>query len=196
YVRPARLVDAADFAAVQRRSWQASAATMAIPEPPELEHMERLWERSITVPPSDRHQTWVAVDRTPDSETVVGVAAVAPASDPDVDANRCIELLVLTVQPESRGRGHGSRLLSAALDTAGERGESEAVAWVASGDDGTRRFLESAGWIADGAFRTLSDDEENPEAALRQVRLATSLALDADEAPSDDALSEKAPPGD
>jgi len=83
---------------------------------------------------------------------------------------------VLSVDPAHRGRGHGSRLLSAALQTATSAGEQEAVAWIASGDDLLRRFLESAGWAADGAHRTLADDGDGPIASeLRQVRLGTLL---------------------
>jgi GNAT superfamily N-acetyltransferase len=171
------LLDAADYAAVQHRSWSAAVKALALPEPPELSHMERAWERAITVPPDGRHVSWVAVDRAADAEKVRGVAAVAPASDPDLDADAVIELIVLAVDPAWRGRGHGSRLLVASMQTAATSGEREAVTWVASGDDETRRFLEASGWAADGAFRTLAEGDAEPgqEIELRQVRLATSL---------------------
>ena len=81
---------------------------------------------------------------------------------------------MLTVAPEHRGRGHGSRLLTAALQTAAADGEREAVVWVASADDALRRFLEAAGWAADGAYRTLATDGD-ATTELRQVRLGTSL---------------------
>jgi GNAT superfamily N-acetyltransferase len=177
FVRPARLIDAADFAAVQHRSWSEAAKALDLPAPPAAEQMERAWEHAITVPPTERHRSWVAVDRSLEGEAVRGVAALAPASDPDLDPEVVIELVVLAVDPDWRERGHGSRLLVAALQTAADAGDREAVAWVASGDDGTRRFLEEAGWIADGAFRTLAqgDSESNEGGELRQVRLATSL---------------------
>jgi GNAT superfamily N-acetyltransferase len=117
----------------------------------------------------------VAIDTSGGDEEVVGAAALAPASDPDLDADSCVELLVLTVDPERRGTGHGSRLLTAALQTAAADGEREAVVWVASADDSLRRFLEAAGWAADGAFRTLATDGDGDAAELRQVRLGTSL---------------------
>jgi GNAT superfamily N-acetyltransferase len=172
FVRPARLIDAAAFAEVQRRSWGAVAEALGLPEPPDPDHMERAWQRAITAPPTERHRSWVAVERSAEGEVVHGIAVVAPASDPDVDEAHCVELLVLTVDPDARGCGHGSRLLVAAMQTAADGGEHEAVAWIASGDDTLRRFLEESGWAADGAFRTLSDPDS---ADLRQVRLATSL---------------------
>lgn len=193
FVRPARLVDAEAFAAVQRRSWAHAAAEHALPEPPDPDEMVRAWERAITVPPSPRHRSWVAVDRSPTGEVVHGAAATAPASDPDLDVERCVEVVVLAVDPPARGRGHGSRLVSAAMDAATADGAGEAVTWVASDDDRTRRFLEGGGWAADGAFRTLEGDNPGPDdnpgvsgpAELRQVRLATSLRPPDDLEPGD-----------
>ena len=180
FVRPARLIDAADFAAVQHRSWSAAAEALELPAPPDAAHIERAWERAITVPPTQRHRSLIAVDRFADGEVVRGVAAVAPASDPDLDPSDCVELVVLAVDPQWRGRGHGSRLMAAAMQAAADSGEREAVTWVASGDDATRRFLEASGWVADGAFRTLTEGDSEPDQdgevrELRQVRLATSL---------------------
>ena len=176
FVREARLSDAAEFAAVQHRAWTAASAELGLPGAPELSHIERGWERAITVPPSKRHHSWVAVEVGAADSRVVGVAAVAPASDPDLDDETAIELVLLTVDPSARRRGHGSRLLTAAMHSARDAGEPEAVAWLASADDATRQFLEGAGWAADGAFRTLADGDETDGGQLRQLRLATSLA--------------------
>lgn len=187
FVRRARLIDAAGFAAVQRRSWLTAAADLALPPPPDAGEMERSWEKAVIAPPSDRHSTWVAVETSSDGESVVGAAALVPAADPDLDATTCLELVVFAIDPDHHGKGHGSRLLTAALQTASDAGEQEAVTWVAAGDDALRRFLEGAGWAADGAHRTLSADEptasevvdEGPAPGsvthLRQVRLGTSL---------------------
>lgn len=191
FVRPARLIDAAGFAAVQRRAWVADAGDLGLPAPPSPGAMERSWERAVTAPPSDRHSTWVAIETGAGDESVVGAAALAPASDPDLDADSCLELVVFAIDPDHRGKGHGSRLLTAAMQVAADSAEHEAVAWVAAGDDALRRFLEGAGWAADGAHRTLAtDDPVSPDdpaspgdtaspgdlvAELRQVRLATRL---------------------
>ena len=185
FVRPARLIDAAGFAAVQRRSWLAAATDFALPPPPEASEMERSWEKAVMAPPSDRHSTWVAIETSSHSESVVGAAALAPAGDPDLSSETCLELVVFTVDPDHRGKGHGSRLLTASMQTAADAREQEAVAWVAAGDDALRRFLEESGWAADGAHRTLSTDDPaapddegqapEPVAQLRQVRLGTRL---------------------
>jgi GNAT superfamily N-acetyltransferase len=177
FVRAARLTDAEAFARVQHRSWQRASDDLGLPGPPDLAAVERGWERAVTAPPSPRHRTWVAVQATPDGEQVVGVAGVAPASDPDLDPATVVELVLLAVDPDVRRRGHGSRLLTAAIQTAADEGEREAVTWVPSVDDSSRAFLEEAGWVADGAYRTLAGapEPDADEVELRQVRLATSL---------------------
>jgi GNAT superfamily N-acetyltransferase len=190
FVRAARLIDAGGFAAVQRRSWVAARNELRLPPPPDAELMERSWERAVVAPPSERHHTWVALETSGSAEIVVGAAALAPASDPDLDPASCLELLVFTVDPEHRSHGHGSRLLTASVQTAAAAGEREAVVWLASGDDLLRRFLESAGWAADGAHRTLATDPDDADddadagdpddadagaSTLRQVRLGTIL---------------------
>lgn len=183
FVRAARVIDAGGFAAAQRLSWLAAANDLGLPAPPDADFMQRSWERAVMAPPSDRHRTWVAVEMSDGEELIVGAAALAPASDPDLDSDGCVEVLVLTVAPEHRGRGHGSRLLTAALQTAAADGEREAVAWVAGADDNLRRFLEAAGWAADGAYRALATGAPPAEgeaadgraAELRQVRLGTLL---------------------
>jgi GNAT superfamily N-acetyltransferase len=194
FVRPARLIDAADFAAVQHRAWLAASAELGLPQPPALAHIERGWERAITAPPSNRHSTWVAYTPAPvpdadmpragmppaDSraDRIVGAAAIAPASDPDVDPETTVELVLLAVEPTARRRGHGSRLVTAAMDFASSGGAEEAVAWIASADDAMRRLLEESGWIADGAFRTLESTDAADGDQVRQVRLSTSLGTD------------------
>lgn len=176
-VREARLLDAQAFAGVQHRSWQEASARLGVPGPPERTVVERAWERAIAVPPSGRHRTWVAIDAASGADEVVGVAAVAPATDPDLRVESTVELVLLAVDPPHRGSGHGSRLLHASLQTAADDGESEAVTWVPSVDDDLRRFLEDSGWAPDGAFRTLAGAPaaDADEVELRQVRLATRL---------------------
>jgi ribosomal protein S18 acetylase RimI-like enzyme len=80
----------------------------------------------------------------------------------------------LTVDPEDRGRGHGSRLLQAAMDTIAADRFRRAVCWVVASDDAVRRFLTEAGWGPDGAHRELDLDGTGAVTA-KQIRLHTQL---------------------
>jgi ribosomal protein S18 acetylase RimI-like enzyme len=170
-VRLARLADVEAAAAAQLRAWQSDGV---IP-PTALEgHDEsvvaRGWERAVLAPPSRRHQLLVALD----GDHVVGLAAIAPATDPDCDPETDTELLLLVVDPDARHQGHGSRLLAAAAHHAADGGALRLYVWVAANDDLLRAFLDAADWAADGAHRTL-DRYGDETVLLRQVRLGTTL---------------------
>jgi N-acetylglutamate synthase-like GNAT family acetyltransferase len=161
------------MAEVQRRTW---ATTSGVPgggeSVPDIDVVTRAWERAVMVPPSERHSVWVATD----NDAVVGLAALAPTSDPDLDVASTSELLLLAVDPDSRTHGHGSRLLSATMQSVSESGVPVAVAWVIGGDDQARAFLESAGWAPDGAHRVLAQsDDDAPADRMGQIRMATDL---------------------
>ena len=108
-------------------------------------------------------------------EEVVGLAVIAPASDPDESPDSVAEVAELVVRPGATREGHGSRLLAAAVDHARGEGRTALVVWCGTGDDARRAFLESAGLAPDGATRTLDD---GAGATWRQVRLAASIADD------------------
>lgn len=179
-VRPARLTDVDALADVQLAGW---AATPGLPSPVQLptrDDVIRAWERAVVAPPSARHAVWSALA----DDHVVGLAAVAPATDPDLDGRTTSELLTLVIDPHQRGHGHGSRLLAAAMQGLREAGVQVAVCWLPTQDDRTRAFLSSAGWAADGAFRTLAEPEATPDAEhLRQLRLGTDLTAEPPGAP-------------
>jgi GNAT superfamily N-acetyltransferase len=199
-VRRARLIDAATFAAIQLQAWRDAAGRLPLPEPPDPAVAERSWERAIIAPPSPRHSTWVATQNDNEQERIVGAAALSPALDPDLDPASWLELLVLAVDPDHRNAGHGSRLLNAVMDDAAAAGETGTVVWLTTGDDVGRRFLQSAGWSADGAHRELTNDLDGEAGdsgegegtgddggdggdaagrSLRQLRLATLLTAPA-----------------
>ncbi|MCW2555805.1 MAG: GCN5-related N-acetyltransferase, partial [Mycobacterium sp.] len=69
-------------------------------------------------------------------------------------------------------RGHGSRLLAAAVDHGRADGMTRAIAWIPERDSATREFLISAGWAPDGLARAL----DTGAGELREIRLHTSLA--------------------
>jgi GNAT superfamily N-acetyltransferase len=137
--------------AVQAAVWREAYATvlpdaaLAVVTPAAF---ARAWTDSLANPPSGAYRLLVACA----GDEVVGFAAVGPCRDPDatgIDG----ELLVGGVSPDARRRGHGSRLLNAAVDTAGATGFARVRTWLLDSDEATRTFLEAAGFVPDGARR-------------------------------------------
>ena len=86
-----------------------------------------------------------------DGRAVVGVARLGPA---ETGLSGPIgEVRAVTVVPDRWGRGIGRRLLEAAVEELRWAGYGEAVAWPLEADRRGRRFLERAGWEADGGER-------------------------------------------
>nr|WP_156612006.1 GNAT family N-acetyltransferase [Auraticoccus cholistanensis] len=163
--------EAAQLAALQRRAWAArgevgAAALAGI----DLAAMVAGWEDAIARPPLARCRVLVAVDG---SGGVVGFATTLPSTDSDAEQGSDGEVGEFVVDPVSVGRGHGSRLLHACVDTLRADGFSRARCWLASDDDALRRFLVEAGWAPDGAHRELG--AEDGTVRLRQVRLHTDI---------------------
>lgn len=169
-VRPARAADAAAVADLQVRTWKEAYAGILPPTAIEALHdadAEARWRDAITAPPSARHHVLVAVD----GGRLAGFVACAPADDADRDPTTDDEVIALAVAPEHQRRGHGSRLLAAAVDTMREDGVTTALAWLFTADAATQAFYESTGWARDGATRALDMGEP-----VEQVRLHTALA--------------------
>jgi GNAT superfamily N-acetyltransferase len=165
-VRRARPADTDAMAALTLASWQTQPTDLLPAEALEAVSLDAVaadWREAVSAPPSMRHVVLVALE----ADTVVGYAVLAPSRDPDSDGQSG-EIGDLVVREDRTRHGHGSRLLSAAVDTLRETGGGELLVWVAVGDDARMAFLASAGLVADGASRTL---EGGPgAAALRQVR--------------------------
>ncbi len=172
-VRPARPDDAAAVAAVTLASWQGPYAEL-LPtgalDGVTVDDLVAEWRTTLTSLPTSRHLVLVALE----GETVVGHVLVEPASDPDVSgADDRSELVDLVVHPDHQRRGHGSRLLAAAVDIARSSGVTELTTWVVAVDRPRASFLRSAGFEADGAERTLDTGPETK--AVAQTRWATTL---------------------
>ncbi len=168
-VRAARAEDAAALARVQARAWQHDYRD-TLPDAALDGDFTEPWRQAVAEPPSPRHRV-LAACAGPD---VVGLATLTPAEDPDRDPVTDAELGALVVDPDHRRQGHGSRLLAAAADHLRGDGFTTAVTWVDAGDDARRAFLESAGWAADGAHRSL-DLRGDGAVVVRQLRLHTDL---------------------
>ena len=171
-VRVAWADDAAAIAAVQLRTWPETYAGLVPAEalPTEVEPVAAAWRESLTRPADARNRVLVALERN----RVTGFVLTSPAADPDCDPVADGELSELTVEPSERGKGHGSRLLQAAVDTLVADRFTRGVSWVVTGDDATRRFLTEAGWAPDTAHREL-DLDGTGATTVKQVRLHTAL---------------------
>lgn len=169
YVRPARSQDAGEIARIQLATWRA-AYRRILPRQV-LDNLDeawlaRRWTAAVHEPPSVAHRVLVAVEQAEQSY-LVGFAAFGPA-DAEAEAPEepaealgpgVVAITDLLVEPRWGRRGHGSRLLAAAVDHWRDDGFTRAVAWAFDGDAATRSFLTGAGWEPDGAARALDVDD-------------------------------------
>ncbi|MGH2600633.1 MAG: GNAT family N-acetyltransferase [Dehalococcoidia bacterium] len=164
YVRPARPGDAEQVARVQLTTWR-TAYPQFIPrfaiDEVDADWLAQRWHAAITEPPSPQHHVLVAVEQADESH-VVGFAAIGPADEaalaPDETPEGWQDVAAITdllVEPRWGRRGHGSRLLAAAVDLWRADGFATAVAWAFEKDVATVKFLTSTGWERDGAARAL-----------------------------------------
>jgi GNAT superfamily N-acetyltransferase len=170
-VRIAWADDAEAIASIQARAWATSYAGL-VPATRELQEADfaGVWRDALSHPVDARHRALVALERN----RVVGFAITTPATDPDCDPVTDGELMELTVDADERGKGHGSRLLQAAVDTLAADRFTRAVTWLLAEDETMRTFFGEAGWAPDTAHRTL-DLDGTGVTQVKQVRLHTAL---------------------
>ena len=175
-VRPARPDDAAEIARIQVDTWRTAYQAVlpaAVLDGLAPEAAEPAWAAAIGTPPSPRHHVLVAME----GEWRVGFAALAPADgsgdvqDDDPDPERTVVIAPMLVAPRWGRRGHGSRLLAAAVAHARQDGMARAIAWIPEADEISREFLISAGWAPDGLVRAL----DTGAGELREIRLHVSI---------------------
>ncbi len=173
-VRPARPDDAAELGRIQVETWRTAyddVVPAAVLAGLSAETAAASWQQAISAPPSARHHVLVAMEQ----DWRVGFVAIGPADDlepDDPEAELTASVALLVVEPRWGRRGHGSRLLAAAVEHARADGMTRAIAWLPEGDKVTRDFLVSAGWAPDGLARAL----DTGAGELREVRLHTLLA--------------------
>ncbi|SED37404.1 Acetyltransferase (GNAT) family protein [Nocardioides exalbidus] len=171
-VRIAWADDAEAIAAVQGRAWPEMYADL-LPAgvlPSDVEVVAAQWRQLLARPADARNRVLVALERN----RVVGFALTSPAADPDCDPVADGELAEMTLDPGERAKGHGSRLLQAAVDTLAADRFTRAVSWINAGDDALRAFLTEAGWAPDTAHREL-DLDGSGATRVKQVRLHTAI---------------------
>ena len=152
-VRVAWADDATAIADLQLRAWRDLYAGLVPVEalPTDVEAAAEQWRSSLARSKDARNRVLVALERN----RVVGFAVTCPGSDPDCDPVTDAELMEFTVDPGERGKGHGSRLLQAAIDTMIADRFTRSVLWAMSADDALRGFLTEARWAPHTARREL-----------------------------------------
>lgn len=170
-MRTARPADVDAVARVQAAVWRAAydgvvdqiALDQFVPE-----NFAGPWQSALATPPSPVHRLLVATEL----DEVVGFVAIGPT---DGDEG---EILAGGVDPERRHRGHGSRLLNAAVDTLAANARTAVRTRVLERDTLLVRFLAESGFIASGGFtdRVVTADG----ASVREIELHTGLGDDGD----------------
>ncbi|HEY7100393.1 MAG TPA: GNAT family N-acetyltransferase [Mycobacteriales bacterium] len=155
-VRAARPADVPEIARIQVDTWR-TAYTRFLPESVlaalDVTAAAQAWEAAVVSPPSPEHHVLVATE----GSYTVGFVAVGPSGEEDARPGEA-EVAALLVEPRWGRRGHGSRLLAAAVDYLRQDGMTGLVAWVPDGDRASTAFYESAGWEPDGTARILEAD--------------------------------------
>jgi ribosomal protein S18 acetylase RimI-like enzyme len=165
-VRPARDADAPAVAATTLAAWRAAYADRL---PPEVlagldpDAATETWRAAIADPGPNR--LLVACS----GPEVVGYASLGPGDGPGA------ELGELEVAPAHQRRGHGSRLLAAAVDHLRAQGFSSVLTWIDEADAARAAFLESAGFAPDALARVLDLDGAGT-VTVRQRRWSALLA--------------------
>jgi GNAT superfamily N-acetyltransferase len=168
-VRPARADDVDEIARIHVDTWRHGYAGI-LPAPVldalTADAARAAWADAVLAAPSPRHHVLVAVE----GRWTVGFTAVAPAEDlqpddPEPETTAAISPLV--VEPRWARRGHGSRLMAAAVDVARGDGMTRGITWIPEHDTVSREFLAGSGWGPDGLARVL----DTGAGELREIRL-------------------------
>jgi GNAT superfamily N-acetyltransferase len=179
YVRPARADEAGEIARIQLSTWRTAYRRLLprhVLDELDPQWLAGRWREAVDAPPSGRHRVLVAVEQAQTSQ-IVGFGAFGPADEAPAPGEllspSVAAITELLVEPRWGRRGHGSRLLAAAVDLWRADGFATALAWVYEQDQASRKFLTGAGWAPDGARRALDVDG----LLVPQLRLHVSLDL-------------------
>ncbi|MGW5050030.1 N-acetyltransferase family protein [Actinokineospora sp. NPDC004072] len=177
-VRPALPTDVAEIARIQVTTWQTGYADLLPPDvlaSLDAEAAATQWLRTVEQGPASvlvaTEGRWVvgfcSAGPSPESESAAADGSPAP------DAATVGLVATLLVEPRWGRRGHGTRLLAAAVDALRGAGMTRAIAWTPEQNTAGKRFYQRAGWTPDGVLRTL-DAGGRP---LREIRFTGPVAL-------------------
>jgi len=159
-VRPARAGEEEAITKIQIDSWVGAIGERLGRNRHDAFDYEAIvtgWTTSISQPPTPGHVVFVATC----NGDVVGFAAVAPPN----------QIIAFEIDPERRRRGHGSRLLAAAVDHLKAHGATEIKLWSLSNDTIRTGFLREAGFGETGMTRKL----DGPGTAIEEKLWHASL---------------------
>lgn len=159
-VRPALASDAREIAALQIESWKATLGDDIAPEvfdAFDVDAMEQQWSTSITATPGAGYGVLTALS----GHQIVGYVAVAPGT-----------IVSLEVSPLHQREGHGSRLLTAAVDQLQRISASEFTVWIPQHAQAKKDFFASAGLAPDGRVRQL---QVTPDSSVTEERWSALL---------------------
>jgi ribosomal protein S18 acetylase RimI-like enzyme len=164
-IRPARMEDAAQIAAVHVQSWQAAYRGL-LPQTylDSLDPGQRIgwWQRSLSETDWSHGGTLLA-----DAEgRVLGFVSYGPARDDDADSKRVGEIYAIYLVHAAWGAGTGRQLMAAALDRLSDAGFDQVILWVLDSNVRARRFYKAGGWFSDGAVQR----DESHGFAMTEVR--------------------------
>ena len=172
-VRPATADDIAELARIQVATWRLGYANVlpaAVLDNVTVETASTAWRAAVSEPPTPQHHVLVAQEQ----DWLVGFVALGPATDlqpDDPEHSTTVEVGPILVEARWSRRGHGSRLMAAAVDMARADGMTRAVCWLPDADNVSREFLIGAGWAPDGLAREL----DTGAGVLREIRLHVAL---------------------
>ena len=160
-VRPATPDDAAAIADAHVRGWQAAYRGLvpdAILDGFDVERRAAAWQGRLTGDPGDAPTSWTWVAEASDG-TVVGFCQAGVARDEGVaPPDGAGEVYAIYLRPERRGEGFGRALFATAVAQLDAAGLDPVLVWVFEANDATRRFYETAGFVADGARHPIDFD--------------------------------------
>jgi GNAT superfamily N-acetyltransferase len=163
-IRWASVADAEGMARVHVESWEAAYRGLIPDEVIDRLSVERRtagWNQMLR-DPERRTAVFVAEH----SGELVGLCAVGPTRDDDLDAERVGEVRAIYVLPDYWGHGHGKDLMMESLDWLRSGGFAAAMLWVLDTNTIGREFYEQGGWRLDDAVKV----DESFGAPLNEVR--------------------------
>lgn len=156
-VRPARQSDIDSVAELHVSSWR-EAYVGILPQPYldalSVDSRRSMWHRIYLETDWPRQGVLVVSEH---SAKTSGFAHLAASRDDDADAG-VGEVTAIYLRSEAWGRGVGTALITAAVDTMTRAGYASATLWVLDSNARARRFYERNGWALDSAVKTATID--------------------------------------